>query len=153
MIQEAVARAQVARLSGTVYYQQRDDAAIEDLVETLRVMADDDYEADEAITYWLQQERECPTVADMRGIFQMIREGKARPEPARVGCGLCKNIGFVIVYQLGTLGRNDKWTFEDIPEAVYQDLKHKLPNNTVDARYSNQRQFVMEGARKCGCRG
>ena len=147
MVSEDFAQFQIERLDATQDYQWKTDQARAELIRTLMANAESDDHARAAINLWIAEEQHCPTPADLLTVLD-----GCRPVRALVGCATCRNMGYVMIYQLGTLGNNDKWTFEDISREVYENLKPKLPNNTVDARYSHARQFVMEAARKCGCR-
>ena len=106
MISREFACAQVSRLSGTTYYQQRTPEAISDLIEVLREMAESEEECSAAVSLRLSVESECPTVADMRAAFVELREGKPKRGPATqaVVCPRCHSTGYVIVCRAGWNG-------------------------------------------------
>ena len=151
MVYAEFAQSQIARLSGTAFYSQRTQEAVSDLIECLRVMAEDDQEAEDIIGYWLQSERECPSVADLRNAIIEWREGRGIPPKPLVGCLACGNVGAIMVRQLVTITRaaagRSHFAAEDIGEEVYQSLRLKLPETWTP----NHAQFVTTAARKCRC--
>jgi hypothetical protein len=123
MIFATFAETQVQRFSGLQFWAQREAEALDDLVEVLRVMADDDNEAEAVISHWLATERECPTPADLRACFADLREGNPNwkpPEPRPRACQRCRGLGYVISEEM-----------------------RGLPG----------RETLVSIARKCGCRG
>ncbi len=103
MVSTEFAGKQIARLDATSNFHMKTDPAIGELVETLRVNANDEHEAEAAVSLWIQHERECPTPADVRNALAETREGKpgsANPEPPRGRCADCKDLGYVMVDQI-----------------------------------------------------
>jgi hypothetical protein len=98
----------------------------------------------ESCTQW-------PANAEIRDAARLVVDEAWEPNVPLVGCPICRNQKFIPVYQLVTVSRgfSGRRHFEaqDITEEVFNDLRTKLPETVM----GDERQFVTQAARKCGC--
>ena len=161
MIFQEFAELQIQRLSGLQFWSQREPKAIEDLIEVLRVMADDEHEAEAVLSLWLATERECPTPADLRACFAQLREGtRRRPAVQPAACSLCHGTGRTIVYQLCTPTTGEVlaqdlpggfWEAETIRDRWKAERAAWCVENPTGFYRPPNRQYIAQAARKCGC--
>jgi hypothetical protein len=161
VIHEESARSQVARLDATEDYRLKTAVAVDDLVEVVRILCDDDAEAEHLISFWLNTQRLCPTVVDLRDSLKEIREGK--PEPKRsepTVCSLCHGRGHYWVFQICTPTESAVLT-RDLPNgASAQEIRDQwraereawLSANPEGYYQPPNRQYLTTAGRKCACR-
>jgi hypothetical protein len=152
MIAIEEAQRQIARLDSTEDFHWKTPEAKEELTAVLLDHAEDEAQARRAISAWLSSERECPTPADLYTALDGAKPD--RPEPIH-GCPICRNRGYVMVYQLGTLSQGlnyrQRASMQDVSREVYEQLRLRLPEDIPAAIPTRERQFATTAARKCRC--
>ena len=90
MISPTIAAAEIGRLDGTENFHMKSTAGLKELMDALAEHAETADEAHNAVSTWLEAERLCPTVADLRDLLRAGRESIPGP---RVSYGVAGLLG------------------------------------------------------------
>jgi hypothetical protein len=165
MIHEEFAKTQVERLSGLRFYDQREPAALRDLVEVVRVMAIDNQDAEGVLTNWLNHERDCPTVADLRAAFREFHEDSPNAvrlaPPKKSNCPICRGTGFQVFEQICTpiiggqtlIQELSSWQeANDIRDKWKAEREQWMREHPGQIYNPQNHQYLTTAARRCSCR-